>query len=184
MKVFLTGVSCVGKTTIGARLASLLGYPFFDLDHEIETFFGQPLERLQAECLSKHAFRKKACQALQHLLVQDETENCVVALPPSGLMGEYPRLITKAGGIVVVLADTPENILARITFFDADSRPIIKQLTEQQQRHYLRDIRRDITYFNRTYGKADVTVDISGLELMASVKKLRDVLLAQCGLPS
>ena len=127
MKVFLAGVSCVGKTTIGAKLASLLGYPFFDLDHEIETFFGKPLERLQAECLSKHAFRKKARQALGHLLAQDQTENCVVALPPSGLMGEYPRLIKKAGGIAVVLEDTPENILARITFYDADSRPIIKK---------------------------------------------------------
>ncbi len=134
MKVFLTGVSCVGKTTIGAKLASLLGYPFFDLDNEIETFFGKPLERLQAECLSRHAFRKKACQALRHLLAQDETENCVVALPPSGLMGEYPRLIKEAGGIAVVLADTPENILARITFYDADSRPIIKKLTEHEQR--------------------------------------------------
>jgi shikimate kinase len=184
MKVFLTGVSCVGKTAIGAKLATLLGYPFFDLDHEIETFFGKPLERLQAECLSKHAFRKKACQALRHLLAQDQTENCVVALPPSGLMGEYPRLIKKAGGIAVVLEDTPENILARITFYDADSRPIIKKLTEQEQRYYLRDIRLDITYFNRTYRKADVTVDISGLGLMASVRKVGDVLVARYGLRS
>ena len=92
MRVFLIGVSCVGKTSIGAKLAPLLGYLFFDLYHEIETFFGKPLERLQAECLSKNAFRKKACQALRHLLAQDQTENCVVALPPSGLMGEYPRL--------------------------------------------------------------------------------------------
>src|SRR2546425_908371 len=81
MKAFLTGVSCVGKTAIGAKLASLLGYRFFDLDHEIETFFGKPLERLQAECLSKHAFRKKTCQALRHLLAQDETQNSVVSLP-------------------------------------------------------------------------------------------------------
>jgi len=184
MKVFLTGVSCVGKTTIGAKLASLLGYPFFDLDHEIETFFGKPLERLQAECLSKQAFRKKACQALRHLLAQDQTENCVVALPPSGLMGEYPRLIKKAGGIAVVLEDTPENILARITFYDADSQPIINKLTEHEQRYYLRDIRLDITYFNRTYRKADVTVDISGLGLMASVRKVRDVLVARYGLRS
>ena len=177
MKVFLTGVSCVGKTTIGAKLASLLGYQFFDLDHEIETFFGKPLERLQAECLSKQAFRKKACQALRHLLSQDENENCVVALPPSGLMGEYPRLIKKAGGIAVVLEDTPENILARITFYDADSRPIIKTLTAQEHRYYLRDIRLDIAYFNRTYGKADGTVDISGLGVMASATKVRDVLV-------
>ncbi len=184
MKIFLVGVSCVGKTTIGAKLASSLGYPFFDLDVEIETFFGKPIERLQAEFLTKQAFRKKACQVLRHVLEQAETENCVVALPPSGLMGEYPRLIKKAGGVVVVLRDTPENILARITFYDVDSQPIIKKLTEHEQRDYLRDIRLDITYFNRTYKKADVLVDLSGLELMASVTKVRDVLIAQYGLPS
>jgi len=182
MKVFLAGVSCVGKTTIGAKLASLLGYPSFDLDHEIDTFFGKPLERLQAECLSRHAYKKKACQALRHILALNQIENCVVALPPSGLMGEYPRLIKKAGGIAVVLEDTPENILARITFYDADSRPIIKKLTEYEQRYYLRKIRLDITYFNRTYKKADVTVDIAGLGLMASVRKVRDVLVAGYGL--
>ena len=34
MKVLLTGVACVGKSTTGAELASLLGVPFFDLDTE------------------------------------------------------------------------------------------------------------------------------------------------------
>jgi adenylylsulfate kinase-like enzyme len=32
MRIFLAGISCVGKTTIGARLAGLLKYRFFDLD--------------------------------------------------------------------------------------------------------------------------------------------------------
>jgi len=39
MKIFLLGVSCVGKTTIGKRLAERLGYAFFDLDTEIEQFY-------------------------------------------------------------------------------------------------------------------------------------------------
>ena len=47
MKIFITGVACVGKTTIGARLAALLGYQFFDLDIEIERFFGAPIARLR-----------------------------------------------------------------------------------------------------------------------------------------
>ena len=47
MKIFLTGVSCVGKTTIGAKLAALLDCPFFNLDDEIESFFSMPIERLQ-----------------------------------------------------------------------------------------------------------------------------------------
>ena len=44
MRVVLTGVSCVGKTTVGRELAELLGANFFDLDHEIEMFFGTSIE--------------------------------------------------------------------------------------------------------------------------------------------
>ncbi|NWH05833.1 shikimate kinase [Desulfobacter latus] len=39
MKVFLVGVGCVGKSTIGALLAKKLNYSFYDLDDEIESFF-------------------------------------------------------------------------------------------------------------------------------------------------
>jgi hypothetical protein len=39
MRIFLTGVGCVGKTTIGINLAELLDVNFFDLDDEIEMFF-------------------------------------------------------------------------------------------------------------------------------------------------
>ncbi len=52
MRIFLTGVSCVGKTTVGAKLDALLGRPFFDLDHEIESFFSMPIERLQDKFLT------------------------------------------------------------------------------------------------------------------------------------
>lgn len=44
MRVFLTGVSCVGKTTVGRSLAELMGLSFFDLDTEIEQFFGMSIE--------------------------------------------------------------------------------------------------------------------------------------------
>jgi shikimate kinase len=182
MKIYLTGVSCVGKTTIGAELASLLKYPFFDLDQVVEQFYGKPIERLQNECLTMHTYRQKACQALRHLLAQNPIKDFVIALPPSGLMGQYPRVIKGAGGVVVVLSDTPENILERITFYDVDSRPIIKKLTDHELRLYLKEIRLDITYFKKTYKKADVTVDISGLGPMPSAKKVRDVLVAQFGL--
>jgi shikimate kinase len=36
MKILLTGISCVGKTTIGSLLAQKLSYPFFNLDAEVE----------------------------------------------------------------------------------------------------------------------------------------------------
>ena len=49
MRIFLTGVSCVGKTTVGKKLAALLGCPFFDLDNEIESFFSTPIERIRKQ---------------------------------------------------------------------------------------------------------------------------------------
>ena len=177
MKVFLAGVSCVGKTTIGRELAALLGCPFFDLDAEIEQFFGKPLERLQSECLTVHTYRKKACQVLKHILARDSSKHCVVALPPSGLMGDYPAIIKAAEGLTVVLTDAPKNILARITFFDADSRPVEKILTEEEKRYYLKEITKDMTYFGRSYRKADLIVDISGMGPAASAAKVRDVVM-------
>ena len=181
MRIFLTGVSCVGKTTIGGKLAALLGYRFFDLDKEIEAFFGQPLERLQAKYLTPHTFRKNASEALKHILAQQHSKASVIALPPSGLMDSYNRVIKRTQGTVVVLKDDPENILARITFYDADSRLIEKRLTEDEKRYYLREIKKDVTYFGRTYKKADITVDISGLgadESAAEVKKALEPVLS------
>jgi shikimate kinase len=64
MRIFLTGVSCVGKTTVGAKLAALLSCPFFDLDQEIERFFAMPIEPLQDQFLTMYAFRQDAVKAL------------------------------------------------------------------------------------------------------------------------
>ena len=124
MRIFLTGVSCVGKTTIGKKMGELLGVRFFDLDNEIESFFETSIERLQDRFLTMHSFRNEATKALVHLLKRPESRDCVIALPPSGLMGGYLREIKKANGTTVVVTDKPENILERIRFYDIDSRPI------------------------------------------------------------
>src|SRR5262245_9885795 len=138
MHIFLAGVSCVGKTTIGAALANLLQFRFFDLDAEVERFFGQPIERIQSDSLTRHGFRAKASQALQHVLRHNEACSSVIALPPSGLMSGYWRVISKAKDTtIIVLRDTPENILARITFYDTDSRPLERVLTDPEKLHYL-----------------------------------------------
>ena len=47
-RIFLTGVSCIGKTAVGEALAALLRVDFFDLDGEVEKYFGTSIERLQS----------------------------------------------------------------------------------------------------------------------------------------
>ena len=178
MRIFLTGVSCVGKTTIGEKLAHLLDSQFVDVDYEIEKFFGTSIERLQNRFFSVRAYQKEASKALENLLLfQNEF---VLALPPSGLIGSYWKLVKNASGTIIVLRDKPENILKRLVFFDIDSNPLEKKLSKKEEKLYLKAIRKDINYYNRSYGRADIRVRINGAGPDESVgmimRKIRDKL--------
>jgi shikimate kinase len=177
MRIFLAGVSCVGKTTIGAQLAGLLQYHFFDLDVETERFFETSIERIRSRHLTSHDFRRATSQALQHVLSREDSYNCVIALPPSGLLGGCWKVVNETrDATIVVLRDTPENILKRITFYDIDSRPVQKSLTDREERLYLREIKRDITYFSRSFRRAHVSVDIIGVSPDEASRKIKDAL--------
>ena len=176
--MYLTGVSCVGKTAIGRDLASLRSTPFFDLDAEVERYFGDSIERLQNRFLTGQSFRNEAAKALSALLSKPQSTSAVIALPPSGLMGGYWRVVKMSRGKTVALTDTPENILARIAFYDVDSKPIEKECTDEEKRWYLREIRKDITYFGKTYTRADYRVYIAGLDASAAAQKVQNVVLA------
>jgi shikimate kinase len=164
MQIFLTGVSCVGKTTIGMKIAEILGINFFDLDEEIESFHGTSIEQLQKRFLSMHSFRNQAAKALVNLLNRPDIKDCVVALPPSGLMGGYLRALKSTNGTAVVISDKPENILERLMFYDINSKPIKKKLTSKEKKMYLNEIRKDITYFRTSYRRSKLHVEISGLD--------------------
>jgi len=153
----------VGKTVVGKKLAQLLGVRFFDLDQEMERFFGTSIQRLQSRFLTMQSYRIEAAKALVQLLNHPDSRNSVIALPPSGLMGGYLAVMKKTDGTRIALDDEPENILESITFYDLDSKPIERHLTSDEKRLYLREIKKDITYFGKSYERADFRVDISGL---------------------
>jgi shikimate kinase len=176
LRIFITGVSCVGKTTIGAKLALLLNYPFFDLDQEIERYFGESIERLKNRYLTVYSFRSQASKALYHLLSQEKSQDCVVALPPSGLMDCYWKVVKNSGAIVFVIKDKPINILNRITFYDIDSNPIQKNLSEMEKQLYLQEIKEDIKYFGRSYHRAKMIIDINLLGPDEAARKIYELL--------
>ena len=180
MRIFLAGVSCVGKTTVGAKLAALLDYRFFDLDDEIERFYETPIERLQNSYPTLHQFRIAAAQVLKHVLARGDSHNCVIALPPSGLMGGYWKIVkTTQAATIVLLRDTPKNILRRITFYDIDSRLLARTLTDREKSLYVRKIRDDIAYFRRSFQRAHIAVDIAGCSADEACRKVKDALTRQ-----
>jgi shikimate kinase len=113
---------------------------------------------------------------LKDILFNRSNSHSVIALPPSGLKDAYSRTIGKAGGIVITIVDTPENIIKRITFYDIDSKPIDKHLTDDDKRQYLKEIKKDSTYFGKTYKRVHLQVDIAGLSIADSVTRIQDAL--------
>jgi shikimate kinase len=84
--------------------------------------------------------------------------------------------VEPARGVVVVLTDTPENIVQRLAFYDEDSRPVERILSGSEKRLYAREVRKDMAYFGRSYKKADLTVDISRLGPREAAAKVNEVL--------
>ena len=83
MIIYLTGTSCVGKTTIGKMLAEKMKYSFFDVDEEVEKYYQKPIERIQDDCYSINGFREKASVVFVNIL--SNTENMVISGTPAGL---------------------------------------------------------------------------------------------------
>ena len=67
-------------------------------------------------------------------------------------------------------------ILERITFYDIDSKLIEIELTANEKRLHLREIKKDITYFRKSYERAHMQVDISGLDIEQAAGKVKEAL--------
>lgn len=92
MRIFLAGIACVGKTTVGKHLAELRSCSFFDLDEQVEIYFGISLERLQNRFLAPRSYQNEASKALAALLSRQESTHSVIALPLSISLDRPPEI--------------------------------------------------------------------------------------------
>ncbi len=68
------------------------------------------------------------------------------------------------------------GLAKRITFYDIDSHPIEKQLTQIEKLLYLKEIEKNISYYRKSYDRAHLRIDISGLSAVEAAKKLHQSL--------
>lgn len=179
MIIYLVGISCVGKTTIGRLLAEKMNYSFYDLDDEIEKNYQKPIERIQDDCLTMNEYREKASIVLDRLF--SETVDSVISGTPSGLKYSYLQVYKrhKRGELIsICLNDSFDNILDRLTFYDKDSNPIIVKLDESKKKRYLKEIRADFKYFKDSYKRADFQINIEHVKL----EKIPDMIIQEIGM--
>ncbi|MCK5768519.1 MAG: AAA family ATPase [Candidatus Atribacteria bacterium] len=180
IKIYLVGISCVGKTTIGELLAKEIGFSFYDFDKEIEKYFNIPIEYIQEKHFNFCGYRNETSIVLKELL--NKEENSVIASCPSGLRDNYLSKYkmfkkNKENTIISVhITDKPENIVERLTFYDKESKLLEIKLNEKEKNLYLKKIRKDITFYKKFNNRADYKFSIENIKLKDIPKTLIEFL--------
>ena len=110
MKIFIVGISCVGKSIIGKELANELGSKFFDFDKEVELYFNKSIPQIQSQFIGNYSYRVHISIVLKKIIKENATINYVVALPPSGLRDCFLSILKKVDCVVIALHDKLHHI--------------------------------------------------------------------------
>ncbi|HXF51327.1 MAG TPA: 3-dehydroquinate synthase [Dehalococcoidia bacterium] len=108
-RIFLTGFSFTGKTTVGRLVAEALGWQFVDTDDAVEAAAGKPVARIFDEDGEAH-FRELEARALADAAREPRA---VVATGGGAPVAEENRRVM-AAGLVVCLEARPDTILRRM----------------------------------------------------------------------
>ena len=164
MKIFLIGFMGSGKTTLGRKLASRMGYEFIDLDHKLE----QQVELSIAEyfqIFGEDAFRQLESEVLKKTLYP---ENVVVSTG-GGLPCYFDNMDwMKANGKSVYIKLSPKTLADRLET-GKEERPLL------QDKHgdaLVAFIEQKLEEREKFYSQASIIVD--GLSLTA--EKLEQVI--------
>jgi len=100
-----------GKSTIGRRVAELVGLPFFDLDHEIEVHCGAEIP-LIFELEGEAGFRQRESAILAELAVR---RGIALATGGGAVIAPQNRAVLRENGFVVYLETTIDEQLERLS---------------------------------------------------------------------
>ena len=148
--IVLVGLMGAGKSTVGRRLASALGVPFYDADHEIEQAAGCTISDF-FERYGEPAFREGERRVIARLLAGPKH---VLATGGGAFMDPTTRDIIKRQGISVWLRAELDLLMARVS--KRQTRPLLKTADPRGTMQRLMNERYPI------YAQADITIDSSG----------------------
>lgn len=122
MRIFLTGFMGAGKTSVGRRLAANLGWPFVDLDREIERLAGETVRDI-FEHAGEGRFRELEGRVLAESMRQDPL---VVATGGGTLTFPHNLAAARSSGLVVWLNPDFATLTRRVGGRGKTDRPLFR----------------------------------------------------------
>lgn len=117
MVIMLFGITNVGKTVTGEKLAKKLKYSFLDLDEEIKKRFNTTLEKFMHDYPYPYERYRIKGKILRDLL-KEYKDNMVIAVSPIYNARNFNSLIDLEQVIAIELQDSEEHIFERLVFSD------------------------------------------------------------------
>ena len=140
--LYLVGFMASGKTTVGRALADELGWPFADIDHDIEAKEGKSISDIFRD-RGEGAFRDLEAAAIHKRVRRIEAGHpCVVALGGGAFAEQRNWELIENNGVTIWLDCTMERVHARLG--NDNTRPLaadrqsLHQLFEARRPHYSR----------------------------------------------
>ena len=165
--IALVGLMGAGKSSVGRRLASVLGLPFRDADEEVERAAGRSVAEIFAE-LGEAAFRDGERRVISRLL--DEPPH-VLATGGGAFMNPETRQLLLERTIAVWLKADIELLARRVA--RKTDRPLLQGKDPREVLEALAKVREPV------YAEAHVTVDSDETPHGVTVQAVVDALTAR-----
>src|SRR5664279_2309648 len=125
--IYIIGFMGSGKTTIGKKLASVLGWSFIDLDKEIEKHEGKTISVIFSE-KGEDYFREVESHLIRNL--KSGTDTIISTGGGTPCYSNNMDIMLKSG-LTIYLKLTPSQLRNRLSESKGD-RPLIKDLDQEK----------------------------------------------------
>lgn len=164
----LVGMMGAGKTSVGRRLASVLGVPFKDADAEIEAAAGCTVTEI-FERFGEPEFRSGERKVIQRLLYEPPH---VLATGGGAVMDPETRACIKERGIAVWLKAPLDLLVERV--LRKDNRPLLRNTDMRET------MKRLLQEREAFYAEADIMVESDQGPHETVVKRILAALDTRC----
>jgi shikimate kinase len=157
MNIVLTGPMGVGKSTIGIRVAKILGWEFSDTDQIIVQRAGHSINEIFAK-EGERRFRTIESNVIKEVAKKDET---VIATGGGVVLDPQNMRLLRSNGVIVNLEATPTTLLKRL-----------KKVTDRPLLTGIDGLKKLLKERSGVYSNADHRIDTSTLTIDQVVERV------------